>query len=120
MSDERYNHHRNCHHSMYRLTCEDFNQLYEYAKGCCQICKTPEADTKRGKLVIDHAPRYGFIAVRGLLCDKCNSLMSRADAGVYVAEAFRYWQHAWFTRVLLDRYRSGFPEHVRKRYLPCL
>lgn len=117
---EPYDHHRNCHHKMYRLSCADLDALFAYARGRCQICETPEADTRRGKLVIDHARHYGYTAVRGLLCDKCNSLMSRADAGNYEPLAFAYWANAWFVRVLTHRYRSEFPEHVQKRYTKCL
>ena len=117
---EPYDHHRNCHHKMYRLSCGDFDALYARAAGSCQICHIGEAETKRGKLVIDHAPRYGYVAVRGLLCDKCNSLMARADAGNYEPLAYTYWANAWFVRALTQRYRSAFPEHVQKRYTSCL
>jgi hypothetical protein len=89
-----------CQHRIYRLSCRDFDDMYEYAAGCCQICKTPEAETVRGRLVIDHDPNYDRIAVRGLLCDRCNSLMSRSDRGQYEPLALPYRHRAWFVRKL--------------------
>lgn len=86
---------------MYRLTCEEFDALYTYAEGCCQICRTPEAETKAGRLGIDHARDYAYRAVRGLLCDKCNALMRRVDNRERRdARARRYMYDAWFVREL--------------------
>jgi hypothetical protein len=91
-------HHRNCHHRMYRMGCAEFDALYADARGCCQICAVPEAETVRGKLVIDHLHGYGRFLVRGLLCDKCNKLMSRADSGERNPQTIAYCRQAWFSR----------------------
>lgn len=100
---------RRCQHDVYRMSCEDFDALYEYARGCCQICKTPEAEVKRGRLVIDHDPNYGVIAVRGLLCQRCNVLMGRFDAGKVLDDrCFRYRYGSWFVRVLIGRRQAQF------------
>lgn len=100
---------RRCHHKYYYLSCADFDEMYDHANGCCEICKTPEADTKRGKLVIDHDPAYGFYAVRGLLCDRCNSLMRYCDAGRYDPRAYTYRVNSWLVRVLCARRLDNFP-----------
>lgn len=114
---DRYDHHATCHHTAYRMSCEDFDGLWEYAMGRCQICKTPEAETVRRKLVIDHAPDYGPIAVRGLLCDKCNNLMGKFDARkTNDRRCYSYRNRAWFVRALLGRRVNTFPDHVRARY----
>lgn len=97
----KFNHHRRCQHEMYRLTCAEFDELYLHADGCCQICGTPEAETKAGRLGIDHDGSYGWHAVRGLLCDKCNALMRRVDNRErWDATANRYRYGAWFMRTL--------------------
>ncbi len=90
-------HHGTCHHGVYGLTCAGFEALWERAGGKCEICGTAAADTPRHKLCIDHDPRYGFEAVRGLLCDRCNSLMSFVDRGrKRDPRAYRYYARAWF------------------------
>ncbi|MGW5636668.1 endonuclease domain-containing protein [Streptomyces sp. NPDC003832] len=69
-----------CNHFLkYGVTCDNFDLLQARAKKCCEICRTPEADTTRGALVIDHFEGGGLFFVRGLLCDRCNSVMSRHD-----------------------------------------
>lgn len=96
-----FDHHRRCQHEMYRMTCAEFDALYEHAGGACQICRTPEAETAVGRLGIDHAKDYAYEAVRGLLCDKCNALMRRVDRGEkWDAGASRYRYDAWFVRHL--------------------
>lgn len=69
----------NCTHTLYGLTCEAYDALRDRAEDACEICRTPDHQTTRGKLVIDHFQGAGLFFVRGLLCDKCNSVMSRHD-----------------------------------------
>jgi len=89
---------------MYRLTCAEIDALYAYADGCCHICKTPEPETKARKLLIDHAKDYGYHAVRGLVCDKCNALMRRVDnREKFDPAAARYMYDSWFVRMLVER-----------------
>lgn len=109
-------HHATCHHGMYRLTCEDYDALWEHAGGCCEICRTPAADTPDGKLFVDHAGAYGFFAVRGLLCSKCNSLMRYVDRGEkHDRRASAYLANAWFVRVLHARHAENVKERRRLR-----
>lgn len=69
-----------CTHFLnYRLTCDKYDEMRARAGGHCEICQTPEEDTPRGSLVIDHFQGEGLFFVRGLICDKCNSVMSRHD-----------------------------------------
>lgn len=98
-------HHVTCQHERYRLTCEDFDDLWEHAEGCCEICRTPAVETPDGKLFIDHAQPYGFFAVRGLLCSQCNSLMRYVDRGEKDdRRAAAYLANAWFVRLLHARH----------------
>ncbi|MCY0926912.1 endonuclease domain-containing protein [Streptomyces sp. H27-H1] len=107
-------HHQTCQHNNYRLTCEDFDELWHNAGGSCQICRTPATDAARGKLYIDHAGEYGPFAVRGLLCSKCNTLMRHVDSGQrYDERASRYKANAWFIQVLHARHA----QNVKRRRL---
>lgn len=100
-----------CQHRVYGLTCEQFNELWAYTGGFCQICGLEETDAPRGKLCIDHMGPYGSHIVRGLLCDTCNMLMQRVDTGVERfprCEVYDYQRNSWFVRMLLPpkkRYR---------------
>ncbi|MFD8088708.1 endonuclease domain-containing protein [Streptomyces malaysiensis] len=67
------------HFQKYGMTCDDFDRLLSRAAGRCELCETPEGETPRGALVIDHFQGAGLFFVRGLICDRCNSVMSRHD-----------------------------------------
>ncbi len=93
--------HSSCQHVAYRLSCHDYDELWQHADGKCEICRIAPEETPDGKLFIDHAQHYGYFAVRGLLCSKCNSLMRYVDRGEkYDARAAAYMANAWFVRVL--------------------
>jgi hypothetical protein len=98
--------HMRCNHwALYRLTCAEYEDLRAFAGGICGICKTPEADTKRGMLVIDHFHGHGrgwFI--RGMLCDWCNTSVMQCLDGIkawgprnrpYEATAREYEANSW-------------------------
>jgi hypothetical protein len=109
-------HHATCQHGRYRLTCDDFEDLWTHAEGCCEICRAPAAETPDGKLFIDHAQVYGFFAVRGLLCSKCNSLMGYVDRGEKEDRRVRkYLANAWFVRILHARHAENVKERRRLR-----
>lgn len=79
------------HFQKYGLTCDEYDQLRARSEGRCEICQTPEPKTVRGALVIDHFAGGGAWFVRGLLCDKCNSVMSRHDRAVTWGPASLPW-----------------------------
>ncbi|GAA2948786.1 endonuclease domain-containing protein [Kitasatospora cinereorecta] len=69
-----------CTHTYeHRLTCSDYDAMRDRAQGRCEICATPDHATPRGQLVIDHFRGTGYRITRGLVCDRCNSVMSRHD-----------------------------------------
>lgn len=68
-----------CNHTAYGLTCEDYEAMRDRAQDKCEICNTPDHQTTRGRLIIDHFQSKDLFFVRGLLCDRCNSVMSRHD-----------------------------------------
>ncbi|WP_329368867.1 endonuclease VII domain-containing protein [Streptomyces sp. NBC_00669] len=67
------------HATVYGLTCAQYEEMRDRAGDCCELCRTPGPETPRGSLVIDHFDGMGVNFVRGLLCDRCNALMSRYD-----------------------------------------
>lgn len=92
---------------MYGLSCQEYDRLAERAAGRCEICGLPEGETPRGTLCIDHDQRYGYTAVRGLICDKCNAHMQRVDAGERPSDRAEreYCRRAWFVEV--NEHRRG-------------
>lgn len=98
---ERVLYHDTCHHGIYRLTCEEFDALWQRSGGRCELCGVLETETKRGRLNIDHDQR-SYHLVRGLLCDWCNGVvMRRADEGraKYITEeTARYAADPWIPR----------------------
>lgn len=67
---------RNRNNAMKRnfgITITEYNLMLVSQKACCAICKNPETQLKKGKLMqlsIDHDHATGKI--RGLLCSNCN------------------------------------------------
>lgn len=81
-----------CHHyQLHNLTCDEFEALRERAGGRCEICGTPEDQTGGKRLVVDHFEGRGVSFVRGLICDKCNSVMACLD-GNKAWGANRRWE----------------------------
>lgn len=64
--------------SVYGITLEEYNEIYETQGEVCAICKDPidpnamaGATKKRTRLDVDHCHKTGLI--RGLLCRRCNT-----------------------------------------------
>ena len=89
--------HASCQHEAYRLTCDDYDSLLAEADGKCQRC-----GKVRANLEIDHDHRFGYEAVRGLLCGTCNKAMIKADAGKLAKlddETVAYLRRSWHLRM---------------------
>ncbi len=56
--------------SMYGLSMEEYNKMFDNQNGCCWICSTHQQDLKH-RLFVDHCHDTG--QVRGLLCRSCNT-----------------------------------------------
>ena len=66
--DIRYETDRRAHlKRKYKITEEDYKQMYEQQKGCCAIC---QKQIEFRKLCVDHSHETN--KVRGLLCKSCN------------------------------------------------
>jgi hypothetical protein len=80
-----------CTHWSYGVSCDEYDQLRARSGNCCEVCRTPEPETVRGALVIDHYESGDVFFVRGLLCDRCNSVMARHDRRQVWGEKTRPW-----------------------------
>lgn len=74
----------------YGLTEIDVLEMYKKQNGCCYICCIPyPLFAKHKGLAVDHCHKTG--KVRGLLCYKCNNLLSRADDSIEILKnAIKY------------------------------
>jgi hypothetical protein len=65
----------------HNLTNEEHAALYEACDHRCQVCKLHATENTwkglSGQLCIDHVDAAGKPVVRGLLCNRCNSLLGR-------------------------------------------
>jgi hypothetical protein len=94
---------KTCHHFQYHgLTCDEYDALRARAAGHCELCGTAEPDTGGRRLVVDHYEGNQLRFIRGLLCDRCNSLMSCIDGRKRwgpdrsrVAAAREYERRSW-------------------------
>ena len=89
---------RQCTHTTYVLTCEQYDDLLDATGNRCQMCGTPGEDTARGVLSIDHEGLLGYWAVRGLLCQPCNVRVEWPDLRGEAGEA--YLSRPWYRGVL--------------------
>lgn len=84
--------HQSCNHKVYALTCEQYERLLKRAGGRCEMCGRPGFLSAKGRLAIDHDHELGWWAVRGLLCNRCNTQFRRS----WMAEArAQYLPKAW-------------------------
>ena len=75
----------------YGITLEQYNKLYIEQNGCCLICGKHQNELKK-KLHVDHNHTTG--EVRGLLCQKCNFLISQADEDINILlKAIKYLEY---------------------------
>lgn len=91
--------HDACQHKAYRLSCEDYDALLAEAHGACQRCTGVAG--RYDPLEIDHDHRFGYGAVRGLVCGRCNKILGRADRGEDETPdpvTLRYLANAWYLR----------------------
>lgn len=63
----------------YKLTLEQYNQMYSDQNGCCFICKNP---VDYNKIQVDHNHTTG--QVRKLLCPKCNTFVGHVENRGYL------------------------------------
>jgi hypothetical protein len=97
--------HENCQHSKYALSCHNYEVLLERSNGRCEMCGIFGVENQWRKLFIDHDPRHGYWAVRGLLCWLCNFEMEYQTTNFPEGKA-RLLAHPFYLD-LLDKYGVG-------------
>lgn len=127
LGDYRHERRDNCHHrAEHLLTCDEYDALRARSQGCCEICRTPEPETTRGLLIIDHYEDTTTWYVRGLVCDPCNQVMScydgrkpwganrvwEAKAAEYASRAFQHPSKAPRGRKKIITYRVDEDEYA--------
>lgn len=90
--------HDTCVHFAYRMSCAEYEQLLARSRGLCELCVIPGFEADRGKLHIDHDRPHGDWAVRGLLCQRCNTGIPRRSPTD--PALVRYLEQSWFFGVL--------------------
>jgi hypothetical protein len=106
-------------HKKYSLTCADYEALWERSGQRCEACGVAPDFTMRGRgLVIDHDHRYGDSAVRGLICQWCNTALGQLE-NPDIHPAFGrggpgnwfqgYFQRAWFMRAERQPHLADIP-----------
>ncbi len=83
--------------SKFNLTIEGYELILKSQKGICKICKQPETAKDRNgdirRLCVDH--NHETDRIRGLLCDKCNVMLGRAeDNPEILKQAIKYLEES--------------------------
>ncbi|MFI7114009.1 endonuclease domain-containing protein [Nonomuraea sp. NPDC050227] len=100
--------HETGHHLTYRLSCDTYEQMLADTEQCCEICGTHARKNPGGKLYIDHDYGLGNWAVRGLLCNYCNTLIGDRPGWHLPAhlDATPYLTNPWYARRLAELGRT--------------
>jgi len=83
----QYAKHKHHYKRWYNLSVEQYNEILNIQNNRCAICKRTSAESQPGKnnkrennLAVDHCHKLevkGIIAIRGLLCFTCNSILGK-------------------------------------------
>lgn len=83
-------------HRGYKLGCAQYEYLLARSGQECEICGLPGTECPRGKLHIDHHGHKW--AVRGLLCNTCNTALSGRVAERRPRWAADYLANSWWIK----------------------
>ncbi len=92
--------HETCRHAFYGLSCGQYETLLAEARYRCQVCGLADYVNPTGKLFIDHDASRGDWAVRGLLCNTCNSTLGIDGEVPRDGRYAAYLANAWYVREL--------------------
>jgi hypothetical protein len=115
-------HPMSCTHRVYGMTCEQWEGLRRRAGDLCEMCG--KGDYHPLGVDHDHSLFTGFpaemgirttgwVAVRGVICPKCNAHMRMIDAGMRPVDerTARYLANAWhLTNVPAETFPTPDPE----------
>jgi len=83
-------------HRHHKLGCAQYEQLLARSGQRCEICDLPGRENVRGKLHIDHLGHDW--AVRGLLCNSCNTALNKDAARRNARWAAEYLANSWWVK----------------------
>lgn len=63
--------------SLYGITKDEYDQLFDKAENLCEICRRPQRDKRFKRLGVDHDHKTK--KVRGVLCAQCNAALGKMD-----------------------------------------
>lgn len=87
--------------SVFGINLEVYNCMLELQDYSCAICFSPSEENTHGRLYVDHCHDSG--QVRGLLCQKCNSILGYAkDQEEVLLNAIEY----------LKRSKNGYKDAI--------
>ena len=78
------------HLKQYGITRDDYDAMLSDQGGVCAVCKTPgKTSSRSNRMAVDHDHQTG--RVRGLLCGRCNTLISKLDESPgWIISALKY------------------------------
>ena len=68
----------------YNMTIDEYDEILQEQNGKCAICCTQKPDGQKARFCVDHDHETG--RVRGLLCNKCNTLLGCAHDSIQILE----------------------------------
>lgn len=91
-------------HKHYLLSCADYEALWVRSGGRCEICTIPSNQGERGwlKLRIDHDGMFGLYAVRGLLCNDCNTHLEWHPSEGDARARDQYLRNPWWVEYFIS------------------
>lgn len=89
---------RPCSHRRYLIDCEQYEELRRRADYRCEICGSPEEEELHGVLSVDHRGSLADWAVRGLLCNRCNTGLHLPAISGEARD--RFYANAWYVEML--------------------
>lgn len=103
--------HETCNHAIYQMTCEQYESLIAETGNRCEVCGLHGLENPKRKLFIDHDRALGDWAVRGLLCNLCNTILGIDNEVPRTPSMASYLAKPWYMRMLADRgIALGIPE----------
>jgi hypothetical protein len=95
--------HETCRHNLYGMTCGQYESLVSEAGNRCQACGLHALENPLQKLFIDHDYAHGYWAVRGLLCNRCNTILG-VDRNIGRNPGLAsYLADPWYVRMLAEQ-----------------
>ncbi len=101
----------------YQLGAAEYNELLKIQNGECSICRILLSSLSKRKINIDHDHVTGN--VRGILCSRCNNLLSGLDDEKFFTNALFYVENANVIQAKLKNVRYSWRENEKQATNLC-